>query len=175
MDRGAWWSTVYGVTKSWTWLKWLSTHTHNPFINLGRYVFWNSSIWLHAIIMNLFFIFHSHTMILSAALRLLSLDLSPIANYSVMNLLICVLVNLCIGFFRAYIIKKNLSSSTGTYLLKNYKLFFKMVLLMYTFINQYSFKIICLKLGIITSYCLPVMMSVNSYPLCGFSLHFFWW
>ena len=25
MDRGAWWATVYGVTKSWTWL---STHTH---------------------------------------------------------------------------------------------------------------------------------------------------
>ena len=90
--------------------------------------------------MNLFFIFHSHTMILSAALRLLSLDLSAIANYSVMNLLICVLVNLCIGFYRANSIKKNLSSSTGTYLLKkNYKLFFKVVLLMYTFINQYSF------------------------------------
>ena len=27
MDRGAWWATVYGVTKSWTWLKWLSIHT----------------------------------------------------------------------------------------------------------------------------------------------------
>ena len=25
MDRGAWWATVHGVTKSWTWL---STHTH---------------------------------------------------------------------------------------------------------------------------------------------------
>ena len=24
MDRGAWWATVHGVTKSWTWLKWLS-------------------------------------------------------------------------------------------------------------------------------------------------------
>ena len=21
MDRGAWWATVYGVTKSWTWLR----------------------------------------------------------------------------------------------------------------------------------------------------------
>ena len=25
MDRGAWWSTVHRVTKSWIWLKWLST------------------------------------------------------------------------------------------------------------------------------------------------------
>ena len=25
MDRGAWWPTVLRVTKSWTWLKWLST------------------------------------------------------------------------------------------------------------------------------------------------------
>ena len=24
MDRRAWWATVYGVPKSWTWLKWLS-------------------------------------------------------------------------------------------------------------------------------------------------------
>ena len=27
MDRGAWKATVHGVTKSQTWLKWLSTHT----------------------------------------------------------------------------------------------------------------------------------------------------
>ena len=26
MDRGAWWATVQGVAKSWTWLKRLSTH-----------------------------------------------------------------------------------------------------------------------------------------------------
>ena len=26
MDRGAWWSIVHGVAKSWTQLKWLSTH-----------------------------------------------------------------------------------------------------------------------------------------------------
>ena len=26
MDRGTWQATVHGVTKSWTWLKWLSTH-----------------------------------------------------------------------------------------------------------------------------------------------------
>ena len=25
-DRGAWWATVHRVTKSWTPLKWLSTH-----------------------------------------------------------------------------------------------------------------------------------------------------
>ena len=29
MDRGAWWATVYKVTKSWIWLKWLSTHACN--------------------------------------------------------------------------------------------------------------------------------------------------
>ena len=28
MDRGAWRGTVYRVTKSWTWLKGFSTHTH---------------------------------------------------------------------------------------------------------------------------------------------------
>ena len=28
-DRGTWWATVHRVTKSWTWLKWLSRHTHN--------------------------------------------------------------------------------------------------------------------------------------------------
>ena len=26
MDRGAWWVEVLRVTKSWTWLNWLSTH-----------------------------------------------------------------------------------------------------------------------------------------------------
>ena len=26
MDRGAWWATVHRVTRSWTWLKQLSTH-----------------------------------------------------------------------------------------------------------------------------------------------------
>ena len=28
MDRGAWWATVQGVTKNWTRLKQLNTHTH---------------------------------------------------------------------------------------------------------------------------------------------------
>ena len=28
MDRGAWWATVHRVTKSWTLLKRLGTHTH---------------------------------------------------------------------------------------------------------------------------------------------------
>ena len=28
MDRGAWWATVHRDTKSWTWLKQLSMHTH---------------------------------------------------------------------------------------------------------------------------------------------------
>ena len=26
-DGGAWWAAVYGVTQSWTWLKWLSSHS----------------------------------------------------------------------------------------------------------------------------------------------------
>ena len=28
MDRGAWWAMVHRITKSWTWLKRLNTHTH---------------------------------------------------------------------------------------------------------------------------------------------------
>ena len=28
MDRGAWWATVHGVAKSWTWLKQLGMHAH---------------------------------------------------------------------------------------------------------------------------------------------------
>ena len=28
MDRGAWWATVHGITKSQTWLKWLSLHVY---------------------------------------------------------------------------------------------------------------------------------------------------
>ena len=36
-DRGDWWATVHGVTKSWTWLKWLSTHTCMHFSRLN----WN--------------------------------------------------------------------------------------------------------------------------------------
>ena len=28
MNREAWQATVHGVTKSWTWLKWLSMHAH---------------------------------------------------------------------------------------------------------------------------------------------------
>ena len=27
MNRGAWWATVYGVAKNWTWLKWPSMHS----------------------------------------------------------------------------------------------------------------------------------------------------
>ena len=41
MDRGAWQVTVHYVTKSWTWLKWLSTRVLNmlipePRLRLGR-------------------------------------------------------------------------------------------------------------------------------------------
>ena len=28
MDREAWWAVVHRITKSWTWLKRLNTHTH---------------------------------------------------------------------------------------------------------------------------------------------------
>ena len=36
MDRGAWQATVHRVTKSWTWLKQLHTHTHNSHSNKCR-------------------------------------------------------------------------------------------------------------------------------------------
>ena len=35
MDRGAWWTMVHKVTKSWTWLKWLSTHTAATFVDMN--------------------------------------------------------------------------------------------------------------------------------------------
>ena len=36
MDRGVWWATVYRVTKSQIWLKWLSTH--------GPIIVWNRAL-----------------------------------------------------------------------------------------------------------------------------------
>ena len=36
MDRGAWWATVHGITKSWTWLKWLSMHIHIQNTSLSK-------------------------------------------------------------------------------------------------------------------------------------------
>ena len=36
MDRGAWWATVHGVAKSWTWLKQLSRHAHDYYHNLAQ-------------------------------------------------------------------------------------------------------------------------------------------
>ena len=46
MDRGDWRATVYRVTKSWTRLKWLSTHTHSTQWN-NTQVFWEwmTHIW----------------------------------------------------------------------------------------------------------------------------------
>ena len=32
MDRGVWWATVHGVSKSWTGQKQMSTHAHIPFV-----------------------------------------------------------------------------------------------------------------------------------------------
>ena len=49
MHRGAWWATVYSVTKSWTRLKWLSVHsclmvlTWSWLLN-NRVLYWKSSL-----------------------------------------------------------------------------------------------------------------------------------
>ena len=39
MDRGEWCATVHGVTKSWTWLKLLSTHTQLAYIIVSVQVY----------------------------------------------------------------------------------------------------------------------------------------
>ena len=36
-DGGAWWAAVYGVTQSWTWLKWLSNSSSNNFFKILLY------------------------------------------------------------------------------------------------------------------------------------------
>ena len=36
-DREAWWAMVHSVTKTWTWLKRLSTHTHISQADLSQY------------------------------------------------------------------------------------------------------------------------------------------
>ena len=43
MDRGAWWATVHGVAKSWTWLSDLSTAQQSLY-----YSFDNSIIWFNS-------------------------------------------------------------------------------------------------------------------------------
>ena len=40
MNRGAWQVTVHGVTKSQTWLKWLSIHAHTHCHYYFKYLFW---------------------------------------------------------------------------------------------------------------------------------------
>ena len=40
LDRGAWWATIHRITKSWTWLKWLSTHASLNFQD-KKYFFGN--------------------------------------------------------------------------------------------------------------------------------------
>ena len=44
LDRGAWWAMVHGISKSWTWLKRLSTHAHTRHVcsHVAR-----SLVWLH--------------------------------------------------------------------------------------------------------------------------------
>ena len=44
MDRGAWWAIVPRVSKSWTWLKWLSTRTHGTPIIQTLFLLFLSSI-----------------------------------------------------------------------------------------------------------------------------------
>ena len=39
MDSGAWWATVHGVEKSWTWLKLLSMHTYVNIILFRNKIF----------------------------------------------------------------------------------------------------------------------------------------
>ena len=46
MDRGAWWATVHGIAKSWTWLKRLSTLRHSVSLVLLMQVF----PWLNAVL-----------------------------------------------------------------------------------------------------------------------------
>ena len=56
MDRGAWWATVHRTAKSWTWLKWLSTHIPagiwpswdlNSALSGFEYILSWSIMWLH--------------------------------------------------------------------------------------------------------------------------------
>jgi len=42
MDRGAWQATVHGVAKSQTWLKRLSTHTHQDWQNTFKQAAWQT-------------------------------------------------------------------------------------------------------------------------------------
>ena len=46
MDRGTWWATVHRVTRSWTWLKWLSTHAQTSIIAPATWLETFTSIWL---------------------------------------------------------------------------------------------------------------------------------
>ena len=40
-DRGAWWAAVYGVTQSWTWLRWLGSTAHLIF-NVDSKAVWQT-------------------------------------------------------------------------------------------------------------------------------------
>ena len=45
MDRGTWWATVHGVTKSRTWLKWISTQAHGSTVSQGPILSHCQSTW----------------------------------------------------------------------------------------------------------------------------------
>ena len=47
MDRGAWWATVYQVTRSWTRLKWLSTSMQALMRAMAWILLKNSSLWFY--------------------------------------------------------------------------------------------------------------------------------
>ena len=43
-DAGAWWAAVYGVTQSWTRLKWLSSSSSKATLNM--HVLWETNPWI---------------------------------------------------------------------------------------------------------------------------------
>ena len=46
MDRGAWWATVCRIAKTWTLLKWLSTHAHSSPLGNFSFVFCITGGWI---------------------------------------------------------------------------------------------------------------------------------
>ena len=53
-DRGAWWAAIYGVTQSWTRLRWLSSSSMHIFIILGSNlsVFYSTLEWIESLSSN---------------------------------------------------------------------------------------------------------------------------
>ena len=51
-DRGTWWATVHGVSKSRTWMRWLSRHSHNLQTRLFSQLTWKEFCGLQFQILN---------------------------------------------------------------------------------------------------------------------------